>query len=545
MRRTIALLLLVAGMLGLVLSCSEKSKPALTAPPANPVCELSASALSFGSVAVGASADRSFTLTNTGDGTLAGSITESSADFAVTGSSSFSLGAGQAATITVRFSPTSAGDKTCTLSTGASQCGTVVATGTGEDQPPVCFVQTTSLDFGTLNYGGTARRTIAIQNTGGGTLTGSIAGATVDFRLLDPPTFSLGAGQWANIEVQFSPSKGGTQACTLAVDPPGCAPIVCRGYGNLAVHDHCSISATSGIVDFGDVSIGFTAQRSFTLKNFDQTYIGRGCVTEQCPEFELAGLACYDLSPGGTFLGDIRFTPTRPGPQECAIPVGCWMDGSGTNPGVQNYVICRGVGVGGSPQCQLSTTTLAFGQVVVGQTKDLPIQITNVGTGILSGTVGPSHCTQFSFVGATSYGLGANQTATLTVRYTPSQVGHTTTCSLVPTGLGCDPVTFVGEAVGPPQCDVSATSLDFGSVPVGQSRDLTFDVENAGGGTLCGAVTETCSDFAIVQNSSYCITPPAFVRITVRFTPSATGSQQCTISAGAGCATVAVTGVGS
>jgi len=41
-------------------------------------------------------------------------------------------------------------------------------------------------------------------------------------------------------------------------------------------------------------------------------------------------------------------------------------------------------------------------------------------------------------------------------------------------------------------------------------------------------VTESCPDFAIVQIASYCITPPAFVRVTVRFSPSWSGFKQCT-----------------
>jgi hypothetical protein len=181
----------------------------------------------------------------------------------------------------------------------------------------------------------------------------------------------------------------------------------------------------------------------------------------------------------------------------------------------------------------------------VGQTKDLTIQITNAGTGILSGTAGPSHCDVFSFVGSASYSLGAGQTATLTVRYTPSEIGHATTCSLVPMGLGCDEVTFVGEAVGPPECAISPTVLDFGTVAVGQSKDLAFDLENSGGGTLCGSVTESCADFSVIQNGSYCVTPPGFVRVMVRFSPNSTGFQQCSVSPGTGCPALTVRGTGN
>ena len=41
-------------------------------------------------------------------------------DFSLIGSTSYSLGAGQSATITVRFMPTSTGAKICLINTGGS-----------------------------------------------------------------------------------------------------------------------------------------------------------------------------------------------------------------------------------------------------------------------------------------------------------------------------------------------------------------------------------------------------------------------------------------
>lgn len=157
----------------------------------------------------------------------------------------------------------------------------------------------------------------------------------------------------------------------------------------------------------------------------------------------------------------------------------------------------------------------------------------------------------FSLIGSTSYSLGAGQAKSFTLRYTVPAVaqGHTQSdARLIDLGTGCVAVgllTVQGTAVVQPACDVSTTSLDFGSVAVGQSKDLSFDIHNSGGGTLCGSVTENATDFSIVQNASYCITPPGFVRVTVRFTPSATGVQTISISAGAGCPAISARGTGT
>jgi hypothetical protein len=69
------------------------------------VLTVTPSTLNFGNVTVGGSADRSFTVTNSGAGTLTGSGTASGA-FSVVAGGSYSLGPGQSQTVTVRFHPT-------------------------------------------------------------------------------------------------------------------------------------------------------------------------------------------------------------------------------------------------------------------------------------------------------------------------------------------------------------------------------------------------------------------------------------------------------
>lgn len=448
MRRALAPSVLALVVLSILWSCSKKSDPPPTAPTQGPICNLSATALSFGTLTVGTSVDRSFTLTNAGGGTLGGTVTETSDDFAIIGSATYSLSAGQVATFTVRFSPVSAGAKTCSLATSATTCGPVVASGTGQVGIPVCDVSPTTLDFGAVNYGSSTNRVITVRNTGGGTLTGSISGMTTDYSIVDAPTFSLGPGAVQSFFVEFRPSTGGVQVCSLRVSPAGCAPVACSGFGLLPLSGSCAVRVTSGdTLDFGDVSLGQTAERFVTVRNTSSSYQSSGGGSDVCPDFE-SNFATNFL-PGGSGARSVRFTPAREGIQYCAVAIACGMTGSGTNPGVGDYLICRGVGIGGSPSCQVSASVINFQQVAVGQTKDLTVQVTNTGSGVLAGTAGPSPCTVFSFVGPTSYSLGAGQSAILTVRFTPADVGHTISCPLVPIGTGCATLTLVGEAIAP------------------------------------------------------------------------------------------------
>jgi hypothetical protein len=67
-----------------------------------------AASTSFGSVAVGGTVDRTFTVENTGSASLSGAASVG-APFSIVSGASFSLGSGASQTVTVRFRPTSAG----------------------------------------------------------------------------------------------------------------------------------------------------------------------------------------------------------------------------------------------------------------------------------------------------------------------------------------------------------------------------------------------------------------------------------------------------
>ena len=110
---------------------------------------------------------------------------------------------------------------------------------------------------------------------------------------------------------------------------------------------------------------------------------------------------------------------------------------------------------------------------------------------------------------------------------------------------GCGGDSICLNVPSSPVCDLDRHSLSFGSVTVGECSDLTFTVQNAGGGTLSGTVSETCDEFSIVGPATYNLTAGQSATLTVRFTPSSAGSKSCTIETGAGeCAYVSCRGDG-
>ena len=109
----------------------------LEAPCIPPICGVDPDSLGFGTVMVGDSLDLTFTITNTGGGTLSDTVSEACEDYSLVGDSTYSLMAGQSDTFTVRFKPQSAGTKICTIGTGNDICSDVDCFGEGQEYSPV------------------------------------------------------------------------------------------------------------------------------------------------------------------------------------------------------------------------------------------------------------------------------------------------------------------------------------------------------------------------------------------------------------------------
>ncbi|HUS84047.1 MAG TPA: choice-of-anchor D domain-containing protein, partial [Anaerolineales bacterium] len=142
-----------------------------------PNISTSTSTVDFGTVTVGQSKDRTFTLSNTGEATLnVASLTESSLHFSkVSPSTPFSISPGNSRTVTVRFTPQSTGSKSTALSIYSDDpdepTKTVQLTGVGLPASTRIIRLVGDLAFGNVRVGQTATRMLTICNDGNSTLT--------------------------------------------------------------------------------------------------------------------------------------------------------------------------------------------------------------------------------------------------------------------------------------------------------------------------------------------------------------------------------------
>jgi hypothetical protein len=284
---------------GTALPVEQRITITVNAPP--PAISVTPASRDFGSVQVGSYADGTFTVQNTGGGTLSGSAS-TSAPFSIVSGGTYNLSAGQSQTVTVRFSPTAAQNYNGTVTFTGGGGATRPVSGTGYT-PPAISVTPSSRDFGSVQVGSYADLTFTVQNTGGGTLTGG-ASVSSPFSIISGGSYSLTAGQSQVVTVRFSPPavQSYSQNVTFTGGGGATRPVSGSGYNPPA------ISVTPSSRDFGSVQVGSYADLTFTVQN-----TGGGTLsgnTSTSAPFSIVSGGTYNLSAGQSQTVTVRFSPT-------------------------------------------------------------------------------------------------------------------------------------------------------------------------------------------------------------------------------------------
>ena len=523
------------------LACGKKSNSPPTAPPSTPQCAVSASTLTFGNTLVGSSTDRTFTVTNSGGGTLSGTVSESCAEFSLVGTTSYSLGAGESATFTLRFSPSSAGAKSCAVNTGGA-CAAVSCSGTGQVAAgPVCQVSPTSLDFGSVEVGQFSTRAITVSNAGTDTLRGVVNESCPDVRVRGSGAYALGPGQSTTITLDFYPAAASPVSCSIDVGS-GCASVTAVGVGSGGQSAGCEVTPTS--LDFGSVPVGAGVTcKTFTVTNVSTNQIISGQPFFRCPcldwEWGTGSGGSYYLNPGESKTYTFCFRPSSTGLKEAVIIIPerdefC-ASVSCTGLGVEPPPACVVALGGGAPLTPINLGTLAVGQQYGGSAVNF--QIRNSGGGTLSGSLSEScsqiELTQPSGGSGLDYSLGGGETAYFGIGFAPTTPGPQN-CT-IETGNGmCADVRVLANAItSSSPCWVETPSIDFGIVNPGLGRTVRriLQITNVFGTVLSGELYEPCSDFAL-PHRTFSLGPGGSEQWSVVFTPGGTpvGERSCTLN---------------
>jgi hypothetical protein len=119
------------------------------------------------------------------------------------------------------------------LDIGAFEFGTPTSGGGGSGSgTPTISVSPLSFAFGVIEVGSASDTTFVVTNTGTGTLSGA-ASVQAPFAIVSGGTYSLAAGQSANVVVRFTPSAAGASSRSVTFTGAGGASATLTGTAQL------------------------------------------------------------------------------------------------------------------------------------------------------------------------------------------------------------------------------------------------------------------------------------------------------------------------
>ena len=460
-------------------------------------------------------ATQTFTITNSGDGTLDVSA------IATSGSAAFSIPSlptlpahltSGSVQVTVQFDPALSGGTTGSLditSTDAGSPTSIELDGTGTN----AIISAADLDFGIVNDGTSVPGSVLISNIGGapkGPLTvtsatitngagviafgvgsGCNGGATCTFT--QPFTVTSGTIS-APVVCAPAAAASGTTAATITFtsdsDVDGTArpianltctagrPQIGIDKANLAFGNVLTTTSSPGqtvtVTNTGTTTLTFTVTKSPNLA----AYALSGCVTN----------CSVPPTPGSnTKQFTVVFTPTTVGEQDLSLNI------TSNDPGSPNAIAVTGAGVAPSIQ---TNTPVAFGPIDLNTTSGV-LQITakNNGTAdlLISNAILTAGGADFSVaagsapVGIQSTTVPPGNTVTWNGTCHPSallgRTGTFTITSNAAPGLATVTLTCTGQAG---VIATNPTSINFGGVRVGNSSTLPYHLQNTGNVAITG-----------------------------------------------------------
>ena len=417
---------------------------------------------------------------------------------------------------------------------------------------PAASLSPTTLSFAGQVIGtASATMSATLKNSGTANLVLSTVSLTgnnaVDFTRSGTcaQALTLTPSQSCSINVSFKPSAAGTRTATVTVShnaSPSSTTLSLTGSGLAAPTPAAGLSATA--LAFGNQTVGTTsAARPVTITNTGSAALTLGTVTttgtnagEFAPSSNCSGVS---LAPGSGCTINVTFTPAALTTRSATLSIPSNAAGS------PHGVALSGTGTAApTPAIALNPTNLAFGNQATGATSAAKtIALTNSGNaGLAIASIAASGA-GFAASHNCPATLAANASCTISVTFAPAAVAAYTGSVAIASGAAGSPhsVSLTGSGIAPtptaPVATMSPVAVDFGMLSLNTSSTTrTVKLTNSGNAPLSvtgwGLSGANPGDFA---QSSTCppgstLNPGATCDVSVRFTPTATGTRLATVT---------------
>ena len=553
----------------------------------------------FGTVSLNATATSTFTIRNDGTAALTVSSVTVSGNFSLTAPwVSTSIPGGETRTFTVQMNTSSLGMKT----------GLVTINNTDSDESPYTFalegnvtttgggaeirVEGNSLeivdgdsdprpedgtDFGIVAIGATATRTFTIRNQGTAALTVSSVTVSGNFSLPTPwVSTSIAAGGTATFTVQMNTATvglktgevtigntdGNENPYTFAVEGevrPADPEIEVRG-NNLVIEDGDVDPRPDDATDFGNVALGVTETRTFTIRNDGGAALTVSSVTVSGNFSLTIPWTSTSIAAGESRIFTVQMNTSTLGLKTGEVtiantdanenPYTFALEGNVTPAEPEIEVRGNNLGIAdGDPDPRPEDGT-DFGTVSLNSTATRTFTIRNDGGAALtvsSVTVSGNFSLTAPWV---STSIAAGDSRTFTVQMNTSTLGlKTGQVTIANTDSNENPYTFALEGnVTPPSPEIivqgnglsitdgdttpsTSDHTDFGSVALGGAAiSRTFTIRNEGSAALTLGTVTAPAGFTVTTQPATSVAAGGTTTFTVRMDTGANGTKSGELS---------------
>jgi Abnormal spindle-like microcephaly-assoc'd, ASPM-SPD-2-Hydin/HYDIN/CFA65/VesB-like, Ig-like domain/Cep192 domain 4 len=511
----------------------------------------SPSTISFGSVRVGSSAQKSGMLTNTGDTSVTVSqIAVSGTAFKVTGAQlPVTLAPNQRVSFTAVFEPQAGGSSSASIvvstsvsmvaaqrrqrrfraaAQSADQTSTVTIPVSGTGAAGGQLVAPAAVSFGSPQVGSSQTKQVTVTNSGASTVTisqAAVSGTGFSASGLSAP-MTLATGQSTTVNCTFTPKSAGAANGSLTITSDASNPTVSvslTGTGATAG------SLTASPVSFGSVTVGGSQKETVAITNSGGSSVDISQAAASGTGFSVSGLSLpLTLAAGQSASATVTFAPQTAGNASGSLTIT-------SDAATPTLVVPLSASAVTPGTLSATPASLSFGAVADGSTQSLPATLTNSGGTSVTVTQATFSGAGFSLSGLSLPAtLAAGKSASFNVVFSPQSAGSAS-ANLTLTSNGSNPslmVAISGTGTAAGDLTASPSSIPFGSVQVGDDGTQQATLTNSGGTSVTVSQVNVSGTGFTLSGVSLPLTLSAGQSFTfsVKFSPQAAGSASGSIA---------------
>ncbi|WP_158750246.1 S-layer family protein [Acidobacterium sp. S8] len=497
----------------------------------------------FGDVQVGQTAQSTVTLLNQGVTTVSVSqVTVAGQTFFLNPQTQLpvTIAPGKTYSVQLDFKPGSASSYTGTVTAVDSSARRVAqwnmkGWGISSSSSQAQLTATpSSLAFGSLAVGASTTQTVTLTSTGTAPLTINSATASDGFAVSGASfPLTLKPKETATLQVQFKPTAEGAVSGSLAISSNdyknSTTTIHLTGTGEEAPALASELAINPASLSFGNVTVGSSSTQPVTLSSSGTAPITIASAKLIGTEITLSGAKFpLVLKAHQTVTLKVNFAPTTAG----AVAGHLIVDSDSVSHPTMTINIAGTGEQSAAPQLTTSAAALSFGDVTLGSQSTQPLTLTSTGTADVTVKSAGIKGTGFDVSGDNfPLTLKPHQTTTLQVHFKAATPGATQGTLAISSDSKTDPTAAVVlAATATPattsQLAVSAASLDFGNVTVGDSSTQQLTLTSTGAAPVTISSASVAGTGFTVTGASFPLTidPQQTATLQIQFDPTSPGA---------------------